>query len=130
MFPGTYFKSFMYFWIFPQQFIGYILTFAQHGKIGVPVRKAVTFAAVDASGGRSQIPKFIVSHIGPGHKMVNGYIFFIQQVFSIDFMYRSYGNDHFPVLFYFFQIALSWRIELFHNSRNAGISSLKILDYI
>jgi len=66
----------------------------------------IALAAVDGPGRGMQIPKLIMGHIGPGHKMIDGNVLRRQPILPVDFMNRRQLRKQLPIFFNLLQLPL------------------------
>ena len=106
MLPGALFELVPHRLILPDHLIRQILQTGKTRKIQLPLRQMIALATVDGPGGGMQIPKLIMSHIRPGHKVIDGNVLRRQPILPVDFMNRRQLRKQIPIFFNLLQLPL------------------------
>lgn len=106
MLPRALFELVPHRLILPDHLIRQIFQTGKAGEIQLPLRQMIALAAVDGPGGGMQIPKLIMGHIGPGHKVIDGNVLRRQPILPVDFMNRRQLRKQLPIFFNLLQLPL------------------------
>ena len=106
MLPRALFELVPHRLILPDHLIRQIFQTGKTREIQLPLRQTIALAAVDVPGGGMQIPKLIMGHIGPGHKMIDGNVLRRQPILPVDFMNRRQLRKQLPIFFNLLQLLL------------------------
>ena len=104
MLPRALFELVPHRLILPDHLIRQIFQTGKAREIQLPLRQMIALAAVDSPGGGMQIPKLIMGHIRPGHKVIDGNVLRRQPFLPIDFMNRRQLRKQLPIFFTLFQL--------------------------